>query len=89
MFRSPRIPAGRAVSPWSLPTPSATISGAKHKRIRGMLAGIEQRHGIHGNGYVSSRMAMVWISMDGELVKAATERLVSSMEVPRWRISHS
>ena len=63
--------------------------GAKHRRIRGMLAGIEQRHGIHGNGYVSSRMALVWISMDGELVKAATERLVSSMEVPRWRISHS
>ena len=63
--------------------------GAKHKRIRGMLAGIQQRHGIHGNGYVSSRMALVWISMDGELVKAATERLVSSMEVPRWRIFDS
>ena len=52
--------------------------GAKHRRIDGMLAGIRQRHGIHGNGCVSSRVALVWVSMDGELVKAATERLVSS-----------
>ena len=63
--------------------------GSKHKRIQRMLAGIRQRHRIYGNGYVSSRMALVWVSMDEELVKAATERLVSSMEVPRWRIFDS
>ena len=61
--------------------------GAKHKRIRAMLAGIRQRHRIHGNGYVSSRMALVWVSMDGELVKDATDRLVSRSALPRWRVA--
>ena len=42
---------------------------------------------IHGNGYVSSRMAPVWVYLDGDLVKEATEGLVRSTEVPRWRIS--
>ncbi len=60
--------------------------GAKHRRTRAMLAGIRQGHGIHGNGYVSSRMAPVWVSLDGDLVKEATEGLVRSTEVPRWRI---
>ena len=60
--------------------------GAKHQRTRAMLAGIRQGHGIHGNGYVSSRMAPVWVSLHGDLVKEATEGLVRSTEVPRWRI---
>ena len=38
---------------------------------------------------MTSRMALVWVSMDGELVKAATERLVSSTQLPRWRIFDS
>ena len=59
--------------------------GAKHKRIYEMLARIQQRHGIHGNGYVSSRMALVWVSMDEDVVKEATEGLVRRTEVPRWR----
>ena len=63
--------------------------GSRHKRIRGMLDRIGQRHGIHGNGYVSSRVALVWVSMDGELVKAATERLVSNLKIPRWRMVDS
>ena len=50
--------------------------GSKHKRIQRMLAGIRERHRIHGNGYVSSRVALVWVSMDEELVREATERLV-------------
>ena len=61
--------------------------GAKHQRTRAMLAGIRQGHGIHGNGYVSPRMAPVWVSLHGDLVKEATEGLVRSTEVPRWRIS--
>ena len=60
--------------------------GAKHQRTRAMLAGIRQGHGIHGNGQVSPRMAPVWVSLDGDLVKEATEGLVRSTEVPRWRI---
>ena len=60
--------------------------GAKHQRTRAILAGIRQGHGIHGNGYVSPRMAPVWVSLDGDLVKEATEGLLRSTEVPRWRI---
>ena len=60
--------------------------GAKHQRTRTMLAGIRQGQEIHGNGQVSSRMALVWVSLDGDLVKEATEGLVRSTEVPRWRI---
>ena len=63
--------------------------GSKHRRIREMLARILQRHEIHSNGYVTSRMALVWVSLDEELVREATERLVSSMGVPRWRMFDS
>ena len=61
--------------------------GSKRKRIHAMLAGIRQRHGIHGNGYVSSQMALVWVSVDRDLVKEATERIVSKSALPRWRVA--
>ena len=61
--------------------------GPRYKRITRMLTGIRRRHEIHGSGYVSSRMALVWVSVDGELVKEATDRLVSGSALPRWRVA--
>ena len=60
--------------------------GAKYKRVKRMLAGIRRRYEIHGRGYVSSRMALVWVSVGGELVKEATERLLSRATLPLWRV---
>lgn len=61
---------------------------ARHRRITEMLSGIQQRHQIHGNGYVSS-LAFVWLSMDGDLVEEATRRLLERSGLPRWRMADS
>ena len=72
---------------WAATGPARPSDFPRHQRQVGHR--IRQRHGIHGNGYVSSRVALVWVSMDEGLIKAATERMVSSTEVPRWRIFDS
>ena len=61
---------------------------ARHRRIREMLSGIQERHRIHCNGYVSS-LAFLWLSMDKDLVEETTQKLLTRSGLPRWRLADS